>query len=634
MPSLHQITLLFLFVFLSTLAFPQNVTNRIGKDHALFIAVADYDEWSKLNNPIKDAREIANLLERYYGFSTELIANPNKRQIREKIREYLNRPFEPDEQLFIYLSGHGEFIPYPGKEKEKVGKGYFIPKDAQLEDPYYDSYLYYGDLLSDIDNIACNHICLVIDACYSGAIFELKGFGRKNEISSKEKFLNDIVPYTTRLAITSGGKERTKDGIYHSPMTEKILESLVEKGGKDGIITFSEMYATLAPELIPRPIRGEFSNKNHPASDFVFLVKPEYAPKNENAKVEPILTNEEIDAWLQCKDNFEASCFESYLSTFPTGYFAEKAGNALRDLKDRSKRWDLAIHNQNYQALLACQRDFPEDTALYWKAEYILRKLDKSPVRPITRNHNMIFIEGGDFQIGCKKQSVYCENDNDAEEKVITISSFFIDPYEVTNAQYAEFLNEYGQKVVKSGEARGKSLFNPRISRIENTSAGWQAEANYEDVPIVGVSWFGANEYARFYGLKLPSEAQWEFAAKGGAESWGYDFAGSNKLDDFGWFKGNAAGYVHAVGEQASNELGVFDLNGNVAEWCADWYDREAYESMDIKDPQHIIFTKEKVVRGGAYDSRLEECLVVKRDRLSPNYAEPNLGFRCIKEIN
>ncbi|MCB0566204.1 MAG: caspase family protein [Lewinellaceae bacterium] len=261
-------------LLLCSIAFPalraQQSFSRAGKDHALLFAVKDYREWDGLNNPVRDAEAIAQVLEHKYGFAPTIIRNPSGDKIRQTIRQYLSKSFSDDEQLFIYFSGHGKFVPYPSNPEE--GKGYFIPYDGKRNDPYQQSYLSWIDLLPDIDNIPCKHIMLVVDACYSGSILKGK-FGRPGELSKAEQLFQSVLPYPSRLVITSGGKtERSDDGKYHSPLTEKLLAGFAGNGGDNGVLTFYELFSLLQ-DIQPRPRNGYFGQHN-PNGDFLFLYQP------------------------------------------------------------------------------------------------------------------------------------------------------------------------------------------------------------------------------------------------------------------------------------------------------------------------------------------------------------------------
>ena len=159
--------LLLLFFFCFFLAPTQNERDafRPGKDFALFIAVSDYDQWQDLRNPVTDAEAVAKELEDNYGFSTEILKNPERSEIYNILDQYRQITFEDDAQLFIFISGHGDF-------REESTEGFFIPKDGQLDDPFQDSYIPHTRLERMIDNIPCEHIFLALDACFSGTFDE------------------------------------------------------------------------------------------------------------------------------------------------------------------------------------------------------------------------------------------------------------------------------------------------------------------------------------------------------------------------------------------------------------------------------------------------------------------------------
>lgn len=152
--------------------------------------------------------------------------------------------------------------------------------------------------------------------------------------------------------------------------------------------------------------------------------------------------------------------------------------------------------------------------------------------------------------------------------KQISTQSFRIAKYEITNAQYARFLNN--KMIGIDGIYKGRQLINTHSDdlQLEFTGNKWLAKPGREDYPMVMVSYYGAVEFCKWAKGMLPDYEQWTYAARGGRKSKNYTYAGSNHLDEVGWFKENCEGHAHEVGKKQPNELGIYDMSGNAWEWC------------------------------------------------------------------
>ncbi|MEL7196619.1 MAG: formylglycine-generating enzyme family protein, partial [Bacteroidota bacterium] len=130
---------------------------------------------------------------------------------------------------------------------------------------------------------------------------------------------------------------------------------------------------------------------------------------------------------------------------------------------------------------------------------------------------------------------------------------------------------------------------------------------------------------------RLPTEAEWEFATRGGNLSKGFEYAGSNTLDEVGWYKDNSNRTTHPVGQKASNELGLYDMSGNVWEWCQDWYG--IYPSGTHTNPQGHESGERRVVRGGGWVNSPQYCRVALRSPYIPSHRGDSIGFRLSRHI-
>ena len=185
------------------------------------------------------------------------------------------------------------------------------------------------------------------------------------------------------------------------------------------------------------------------------------------------------------------------------------------------------------------------------------------------------------------------------------------------------------------------SLHTYYIGTTEVTQDLWQAimpewyisdEWNIPNQPITDITWYDCQEFIRrlnnITGLpfRLPTEAEWEFAARGGNISRGYRFAGGNKIEDVSWGLSNAGFRKHNVGERKPNELGLYDMTGNVSEWCSDWYGM--YHLGKDPNPQGAKEGELKVVRGGSFDNCKDNSYLSRREYYNPNEAMNYCGFR------
>jgi len=246
---------------------------------------------------------------------------------------------------------------------------------------------------------------------------------------------------------------------------------------------------------------------------------------------------------------------------------------------------------------------------------------------------DMIAVKGGTFKMG--------STENSGEQPIhdVTLFDFYIGKYEVTNAQFAAFLNDYGSDKVKSGEYKDQTIISEYKWGVKKNRNTWQAQVGYEKHPVIYVTWYGANEYCTWLSQKngkkysLPSEAQWEYAAGGGANNrtkWA-GINNENGLGNFAWYSSNSNSTTYEIGTtQKPNSFGIYDMSGNVWEWCMDtWHG--TYENARINGSAWIDnSSSSRVLRGGSWDDRATNCRVANRSGWNPSYGYGNLGFRLV----
>ena len=226
----------------------------------------------------------------------------------------------------------------------------------------------------------------------------------------------------------------------------------------------------------------------------------------------------------------------------------------------------------------------------------------------------MVGVQGGTFAMGCTFEQSDCDNEESPLHQV-SLSSYHISKYEITQAQWKAVM----------GTTIEQQAAKARDSRMAGVG---------DNYPVYYVSWTEAKEFCDKLSEKtgkkyaLPTEAQWEFAARGGNKSKGYKHSGSNTLDDVAWYYDNSNGTTHTIGAKTPNELGIYDMSGNVLEWCADWYG--AYSSDAVTNPTGPYSGNGRVFRGGNWRYPDDVCRVSYRNGSGPGSRGYILGFRVV----
>ena len=216
----------------------------------------------------------------------------------------------------------------------------------------------------------------------------------------------------------------------------------------------------------------------------------------------------------------------------------------------------------------------------------------------------MVYVEGGSFDMGATSEQ---GNDADSDEYPVhrvTLSGYYIGMYEVTQ--------ELWEAVMGSNPSNFKGAQNP-VERV-----GWNDCQNFikKLSSLTGMT------------FRLPTEAEWEYAARGGNKSRHYKYSGSNNIFDVAWYDNNSGDRTHAVGTKSPNELGICDMIGNVYEWCSDWYG--TYSAGVQTNPQGPSSGSDRVLRGGSWHNFAWNCRVSDRLNLDPDIRFNLNGLRLV----
>ena len=232
----------------------------------------------------------------------------------------------------------------------------------------------------------------------------------------------------------------------------------------------------------------------------------------------------------------------------------------------------------------------------------------------------MIFVGSGVFEMGCTFEQSNCFGD-EKPVHTIELSDFYIGKFQVTQKLWHVVM--------------GRSI-RMQLYLVNNKLL--TGEGN--EYPMYYVNYAECEEFCntlnqllskqlpKGYKFALPTEAQWEFAARGGNKNNDNMYCGGNNITEVAWYEENSNGKAHQVGMKYKNELGIFDMSGNVMEWCRDWYYDFYYENSPSENPNGPDKGSGRVVRGGGWNNKPQHCRVSFRHCTSPSNRTSDVGFR------
>ena len=596
---------------------------RPGKDYALFFAVNDYQRdaiYPDLKFPVENARRIAAELKKNYAFDTLVVVNPTRQQIKDRLEAYkkdfaANRK-DREGQLLVFFTGHGV---------QQYGNGYFVPADANPAD-LEGSALQYGYWRNFINELDCKHILVALDACHSGTFDPAFGhrpgglYGtRAGELSEGDKLRQQHANTKARLYLASGAPDQTTPD--KSAFAKKFLEGLLTKGYGDGLLTSSELYVNLE-SATPRPLRGEFGDDVE-GSSFLFF----YSGSIDDTPPDPAAAAER-KAWAEAKKTNTMEGYRAFLRQHPYGDFAELARDRVAALDDLAA-WNEAKKVNTPEVYRDFIKRFPDSdyVDLAQKRAAIPPPDAGNPTAKSSENtalptppdrssaksgFEMVRVTGGNFTMGCKDgRDTECYDD-EKPAHTVTISTFAISRYEITQADWRAVMGNAPSNFKNCDQCPVEQVSWDDIQDFIK-----KANAKYSSV-------LGGRKY------RLPTEAEWEYAARGGNASGNLLYAGSKNLGDVAWYQDNSAGKTHPVGEKKSNELGLYDMSGNVWEWVEDDWHGE-YKNAPTEGSAWVergTRAGYRVLRGGSWSSVPQFCRAAVRRYGTPTIPYFHIGFR------
>lgn len=639
------------------------------------IGINNYIKWPRLRTAVNDARAVRDvLISRYHFEEEQLIELYNEEATRKNILDrlrYLAVNVEENDSLIIFYAGHGHL--------DSITKeGSWIPVESDTVD--VSAWISNHDIKNymRVDAIRAKHILLISDSCFAGDFFRNQR-AKLPEVS--DETIKKAFNLTSRQAITSGGIEPVSDdGFGLNSVFSHFLVTTLKENQKPFLIPsdfFPDIAAGVEENAGQFPRLGSLTGTGGQRGGEIVLFL------NQKAKIED-LTEEiaikhhelaslkEIEAAVemaQKKDRQEIAIREQELAELDRRIQAmkerlntplehkddglsemhamirkkeerqrliEKLREEMREKEVKRKTEIAKLKQDNRSRLIKSVKNdikkyeeiisspfgegLEEDAWISLVSKYAVasKELNQGDTAGLLfqaagglRESNtqiaFVWVPGGCYEMGCGSWINNC-NDNERPAHEICIDGFWISRHEVTQSQW--------KKVMKDNPSRFK---------------------NGDNYPVEQVSWDHAKEFIKKLNalnnghniFRLPTESEWEYAARNGGKKEKY--AGGDDIDRVAWNSENSEGGTHPVGTKAPNGLGIYDMSGNVWEWCEDVYSKDAYHLHQRDNPVYMGKGFTRVSRGGGYNTPERYCRSTVRFGDGPDYRR-DMGFRLVMD--
>nr|MBI9032650.1 SUMF1/EgtB/PvdO family nonheme iron enzyme [bacterium] len=426
-------------------------------------------------------------------------------------------------------------------------------------------------------------------------------------------------------------EERYMPGLYKVIVTQEFCETLTES-------VYLESNQNKVFDLYPQDISGWLTIKTDPSA--MIYVNDKYYSEVNNMKFIPqvleirVLQSNADDiikiVTLKAGDEKVLELYPEIrrsrvdVVTIPTSSEIKLSGESGNNYRSVGKHSFMDIPVGSYELVVSNDGYMTHRETFVLTAENIIQKqitLKEGRSEELFESDNFVFVEGSTFQIGSTN-----ENSNKASGQILNLSDYYIGKYEVTQLEWKE--------VMQGNPSRYKNDMNP----VENVS--WYDAVDFcnkksiKDGLEAVYSGTGENIECDFSknGYRLPTEAEWEYAARGGKRSQAFIYSGSNNIDEVAEYRNNNNSSPKPVGGKNPNELGIYDMSGNVWEWCWDIYvDSIEYskKTPTVPDSGHS-----RVGRGGSYSSKASRCKITDRSGTYPTNFISAIGFRVVRKAD
>ena len=594
--------------------------------YALVVGNGNYTNgWSPLDGALQDVKAVKTTLEKH-DFHVTLKTNLNAAAFRRAFAEFvLKSGKDRDNRLLFYYAGHG----YTRKSATNDDLGYLVMVEAPLlqtdEVGFELESIDMEYLVTQAEKILARHALFVLDSCFSGTILNMRDEQKPPES------ISDSIKYPVRQFITAGraGEPVPDDSVFKQAFLD-LLEGRADEPFQDGYITGQELGFYLQHKVpkynaAQHPQYGKIRNPKLDKGDFVFVLpqKKVWTPPLENLSTVAVVTVTSIPSGAYV-----------YVDNVHIGKTPLR-GYEIDTGVQRQKEIEVGLELSGYKSRVA-KLTLKGGQSTPWDVR--LEKL--SPPKPTPKPalpsgsipEGMVLIPAGEFQMG--SNTGY---DDEKPVHTVYVDAFYMDKYEVTNGQYKAFVdtNPEWQK-----DRIPRAYYNGFYLNYWNENNYPEGKSNH---PVVHVSWYAAMAYAKWAGKRLPTEAEWEKAARGGLV--GKKYPWGDTIDRTKANYDESVRNTTPVGSYPANGYGLYDMAGNVDEWCLDEYDWNFYSNSPRANPiagtQHMDVLLDnyknvklsRVLRGGSWGSSASFVRCARRAYSTPSTTLYTFGFRCARAV-
>jgi len=566
-----KLYLFILFCFLESIVVAQTSEKRL----ALVIGNADYQNGGSLRNPVNDANLMEKTLQEL-GFEVIKKTDADLRTMQLATAEFTNKIQNYDVALFYY-AGHGVQI---------NGVNYLIPVDANLEEQVMTQFEAFDIkfIMNAFERNKKNVNIMILDACRNNPFRSwIRSTSSQGFVSVGNQQAGSIIAFATRegdVAIDAGDGN---NGLF----TEKLVEEMKKE------MNITEVFQNTRIKVLQASDYRQCPQEWNMLTGNFMLAQKSNLTENSTTIAEYgkiiLSTNITGDLFIDNQSYGSVRAFNKIeLNDIPTGNRLIE----VRNSEDTLLQYITVNEDEAVNVTFSAQ-------AAAISPSNITDELE------ITGANGMLFrkIEGGSFVMGSLS---YDEDEKPAHN--VLISTFYISKFEVTQAQWKAVME-----------------INPSHDY-----------GVHDNCPVYYVNWYEVQEFITKLNeqtgqtYRLPTEAEWEYAAGGGVINrtiW-FGTKDVSTLRNYAWYSLNSNSKTHFVGQKQPNYIGLYDMSGNVWEWCSDWYGEYPQERQN--NPTGATNGTLKMIRGGGFNENSDRCRITERTAVLPEFRNGNLGFRLV----